>query len=108
MTLSLGAIASRGKKGFVFQLFSWVRVQKYLYFPPHPNGWVSPLGLRSAGRVPCSKKEQGCGPGQALVLNIARDWSTVVGEAAALVAEITILVFGYGFGCVVFVFFALV
>lgn len=31
------------------------------------------------------------------MLNIARDWSAVVGQAAALVAEITVLVFGYFF-----------
>lgn len=97
MTLSLGGIVSCGEKGFVFQLFSWARVQKYLSLPPHRNGWVSPLGLRSAGRVPRSKKEQSCGGGQASVLNVARGWSAVVGEAAALVAEITILVFGYGY-----------
>lgn len=28
------------------------------------------------------------------MLNIARDWSAIVGQAAALVAEITVLVFG--------------
>lgn len=29
--------------------------------------------------------------------NIARDWSAVVGQAAAVVAEITVLVFGFFF-----------
>lgn len=31
------------------------------------------------------------------MLNIARDWSAVVGQAAAVVAEITVLVFGFFF-----------
>lgn len=66
--------------------------------PPTPKWLGITSGLRSAERVPRSKKEQGCGCDQALVLNIARDWSAVVGEAAVLVAGITILVFGYGFG----------
>lgn len=36
------------------------------------------------------------------MLNIARDWSAVVGQAAVLAAEITVLVFGF-FVVVVFV-----
>lgn len=34
------------------------------------------------------------------MLNIARDWSAVVGQAAVLVAEITVLVFGCVCVCV--------
>lgn len=34
------------------------------------------------------------------MLNIAKDWSAVVGQAAVLVAEITVLVFGYVCVCV--------
>lgn len=49
---------------------------------------------RAAGKVPVSKQKQGCGDRWALVLNIASDWSAVVGQAAVLVTEITVLVFG--------------
>lgn len=55
---------------------------------------------RAAGKVPVSKQEQGCGDRWVLVLNIAKDWSAVVGQAAVLVAEITVLAFGCVCVCV--------
>lgn len=46
---------------------------------------------RAAGKVPVSETRARMWDRWALVLNIARDWTAVVGQAAVLVAEITVL-----------------
>lgn len=87
ITLILGGLSVRAKGPYAAALLGRIAESSQC-----KQLGVIPAGL--AGKVPVSKQKQGCGDRWVLVLNIARDWSAVVGQAAVLAAEITVLVFG--------------